>query len=134
MTKIPKILAILVAAPFALGFATFAQAEESISDTRTSNHGVPVQTFPGPIYSSRDSDSGMPSSGVPSDNGRISAHEANPTNPGNTSNYAPPPLYMYPNSNQPMAPYYTPPGSAGPQIEIISNEPYFQDDVPPYRR
>lgn len=136
MTKTPKIKirALLVAAPLAFGFAAFAQAEESISDTRTSNHRVPAQTFPGPIYGSQGSRTAMPSDGVPSDSGRISAHEANPTNPGNTSNYAPPPLYMNSQPNQPMAPYYTPPGSAGPQIEIISNEPYFQDDVPPYRR
>lgn len=136
-----KILAFLAAAPLALGVAGIAHADEAISDTRISNHGAPTETFPSPIYSSQPTMSGD------EDTGRVSAHEAHPQNPGNTSHYrAPPivvtqpaPIYVQPGTPvyvTPGAPsyVYTPPGSAGPQVQIISNEPYFQDDVPPYRR
>lgn len=132
MTKNRKILALLAAIPLTIGAATLAHADEAVSDTRISNHGVPPTTAPMPIYSGP-----VNGSFGAGDTGRVSAHETNPTNPGNTSNYNPPPMYVSPGTPYPVypgTPSYAPPGSAGPEIQIISNEPYFQDDVPPYRR
>jgi len=137
MFKTRTILALIAAAPLALGGATLAYADQTISDTRISNHGNPSQTGPAPYYTQQDPQPYYNQQDVVDDSKGISAHEAHPTNPGNTSNYNPPPLMVGPQPGYymtPGAPNYMPPGDAGPNIQIISNEPYFQDDVPPYRR